>query len=235
MSSQDKSETDRLEFWQQKWDSNRIGFHNKDVHSMLVKYADKLSPASKPQNIFVPLCGKSVDMKWFADQGIQTVGVEGIQEAIQQFYTEQGLEWEEKTVPALGATGKLFSSKNGMLKLYCGDIMNFSGEIAGQFEAVWDRGSLSALNRQDVDRYIKVIKGLLKAGGRILVELVEYDATIFDEPNRKSRPPPPHAMYERDLKSLYEPEYSVEFLDREACELMGKAIHQSLYLIAKSQ
>ncbi|GFN97346.1 thiopurine s-methyltransferase [Plakobranchus ocellatus] len=228
-------EEDSLKYWSERWEANQIGFHKTEVHPMLIKHLDKLNSqdGKKPKNIFVPLCGKSLDMKWLADQGIQTVGVEGIQSAIEQFYTEQGLEWEEKTVPALDATGKLFSSKDGVLKLYCADMLKFSKDIAGVFDAVWDRGSLVALNRKDLGRYSKIIKDLLKPGGHILIELLQFDVKIMNDLSGPTKPPPPFPTYEEDLKKLFEPECSIQFVDKSGRKLAGKDIVAAIYLITK--
>ena len=44
-----------------------------------------------------------------ADQGIKTVGLDIALIALQQVFTESGLEWKETNVPLLGADGKLLS------------------------------------------------------------------------------------------------------------------------------
>lgn len=51
------------EFWHDKWQKNEIGFHLNQPHSLLVKYIDSLN-LEKNNRIFLPLCGKSLDIHW---------------------------------------------------------------------------------------------------------------------------------------------------------------------------
>ena len=41
--------------------------------------------------VFVPLCGKSLDMVWLAQQGHRVIGAELSQRAIDDFFAERGL------------------------------------------------------------------------------------------------------------------------------------------------
>ena len=63
------------EFWHEKWQSNQIGFNQPKPNQLLLQYFDTLNlrPGNK---VFVPLCGKSIDMVWLASQGYEVLGVE---------------------------------------------------------------------------------------------------------------------------------------------------------------
>ena len=62
------------EFWQTRWQEKRIGFNQSVVNPLLIKNMSHLNvPAGGC--IFVPLCGKSIDMVWLAAQGYDVVGV----------------------------------------------------------------------------------------------------------------------------------------------------------------
>ena len=50
----------------------------------------------------------------FADQGIEAVGVDVIYMALEQFFTDHSMEWEEAGVPAMGSDAKLLTV-SGML------------------------------------------------------------------------------------------------------------------------
>ncbi len=53
------------DFWHERWKNQDIGFHQPDFHALLQKYWPRLEiPAAAP--VFVPLCGKSLDMVWLA-------------------------------------------------------------------------------------------------------------------------------------------------------------------------
>ena len=55
-------------FWLQKWENNQIGFHENKPNPLLVKYFHILS-LEKGSRIFLPLCGKSLDMAWLLSRG----------------------------------------------------------------------------------------------------------------------------------------------------------------------
>ncbi|GFN97348.1 thiopurine s-methyltransferase [Plakobranchus ocellatus] len=229
------AERERLGGWKRMWEFDEIDFHNEQVHQTLIEYLDRLGPCGKPANIFVPLCGKSLDVKWLADQGVQTVGLDGVHKALEQFYTEHGLDWEETNVPALGGAGKLLSSKDGRLKLYCGDITDFTVEVGGCFDAVWDRAAVVALNREDVERYVQIMKGLVRPGGCILLESEEFEASDFDGiTDVLLKLPPPHAMFEDEIRRLYEPEFTVKPLSRSLRKVGENSVHDVMYLLRKN-
>ena len=48
--------------------------------------------------VLVPLCGKSLDMIWLAQQGHRVIGVELSDVAVESFFSENGLEaqWQER-------------------------------------------------------------------------------------------------------------------------------------------
>ena len=87
--------------WRQRWQEGRIGFHLEETHPALLKYWPTLGVPSGAK-VLVPLCGKSLDMRWLADQGHPVLGIELAPEAIEQFlaqrsggisrYTQAGFE-----------------------------------------------------------------------------------------------------------------------------------------------
>ena len=76
------------EFWQNRWQEKRIGFNQTEVNPLLIKYWSDLNlPAGS--RIFVPLCGKSIDMVWLAAQGYDVVGVELVESAVKEFFNDK--------------------------------------------------------------------------------------------------------------------------------------------------
>ena len=62
-------------YWHERWDENRIGFHNAEAHVMLVRHFAALGLV-KGARVFVPLCGKSRDIGWLLAQGCRVAGAE---------------------------------------------------------------------------------------------------------------------------------------------------------------
>ena len=42
-----------------------------------------------------------------------------------------------------------FQSADGRIRLYCMDLFEFGPDLENGIEAVWDRGSLEAINKED--------------------------------------------------------------------------------------
>mgnify|MGYP003730283977 CR=1 FL=1 len=48
-----------LDDWGKRWEDKKTGWHKTAVNERLVKYFKK-----EAKRVFVPLCGKSVDLMW---------------------------------------------------------------------------------------------------------------------------------------------------------------------------
>ncbi len=78
-------------FWHQRWEKNEIAFHERQANPLLVKYFDKLSLA-QGRRVFVPLCGKTLDIAWLLSRGYRVAEAELSQVAIGQLFQELGVE-----------------------------------------------------------------------------------------------------------------------------------------------
>ena len=56
------------QFWHDRWTKNEIGFHKSDANPLLVKYFTELA-LPKGSLVFVPLCGKTLDISWLLSNG----------------------------------------------------------------------------------------------------------------------------------------------------------------------
>ncbi|XP_059174971.1 probable thiopurine S-methyltransferase [Physella acuta] len=222
MSTAEADTKDRMKVWSDRWRDGDIGFHDGVVNRMLVKHLTKLIPEGKANKVFFPLCGKTVDMSWLASQGYNVVGVDGVKKALEDFFNEQNIEYSVEDVHNNGKSFQLLKSKDGQIRLYCTDIFNFTHDVEGTFDAVWDKGSLVALNREDVSGYVENMKKLLSPNGRILLMIKEYDAALMKDVEWLNKPPPPYPMSEDEIKTLYGPKCEVHLIQRDTCKVMGK-------------
>ena len=78
------------EFWQERWRicANRLPSIQRRSHS-----AEPLADTqhSRQRGVFVPLCGKSLDLEWLRDRGHAVSGVEISAIAVEAFFMEQGI------------------------------------------------------------------------------------------------------------------------------------------------
>ena len=59
--------------WLARWAKGRIGFHLPAPHPALERWWPRLDVAPQAK-VLVPLCGKSLDMRWLAAQPILPAG-----------------------------------------------------------------------------------------------------------------------------------------------------------------
>ena len=81
------------DYWLERWEKGRIGFHRLDVNPRLVEHHKALDGVIR---VLVPLCGKSVDLEWLVVQGFEVVGIELSELAAQAFFSERGFVPERR-------------------------------------------------------------------------------------------------------------------------------------------
>ncbi|XP_054935383.1 thiopurine S-methyltransferase isoform X3 [Physeter macrocephalus] len=142
-----------LEEWQEKWVNHKIAFHQERGHQLLKKHLDTFLKGEKELRVFFPLCGKAVEMKWFADRGHSVVGVEISELGIREFFTEQNLSYSEEQIMEIPGA-KVFKSSSGNISLYCCNLFDLPRANIGKFDRIWDRGALVAINPGDRKRFV---------------------------------------------------------------------------------
>ncbi|XP_048464838.1 probable thiopurine S-methyltransferase [Rhincodon typus] len=159
---------------------------------LLQKYLDIILNGRKQIRIFVPLCGKSRDMKWLADQGHTVVGVEVSEIAVKEFFAEQNLSYTQESVQGF-AGAEVFQSTDGKLFLFNCNMFDFTSVIAGKFDGIWDRGSLVAVNPSDRQHYAKLMTTLMDKGCQYLLDAFTYDQEKLSGPPFST---PPHVIHD---------------------------------------
>lgn len=78
-------------FWLNRWENNQIAFHIAEANPLLVEHFKALS-LMQGSRVFIPLCGKTLDIAWLLANGCQVVGIELSELAIDQLFSELGIE-----------------------------------------------------------------------------------------------------------------------------------------------
>ena len=133
------------EFWQKRWQEGRIGFNQSAVNPLLIKYFNRLN-LTAGSRIFVPLCGKSIDMVWLATQGYDVMGVELVETAVQEFFAEQNIEptvYQQADNPMMKYYQGQLSGQT--ITLWVADIFALTAKDIGSINAVYDKAALIAL------------------------------------------------------------------------------------------
>lgn len=134
------------QFWQSRWRENNIAFHEPTAHEFLRRHLKSLDLRSG-DTVFVPLCGKTLDIDWLLQKELRVVGIEFNQSAIEEVFTRLDLE------PKITEHGPLRRFATDDLTLYLGDFFELSPELLGHVHAVYDRAALVALPEDTRAKY----------------------------------------------------------------------------------
>eukprot|EP00977_Amphora_coffeiformis_P016520 scaffold5138_cov170-Amphora_coffeaeformis.AAC.1 len=156
--------------WKDKWATNTIGWHGDGVNDAIKAHGDKLLKANDSctvdMRVFVPLCGKSLDVAYFAshEDVTEVVGVDGIRKALEEFTNEHpDLELKE-----MEPTESYEVFKGNKITLLKGDFFELNDEFTGgKFAAIYDRASLVAIRPEMREKYMEVMQRIIAPGGKI--------------------------------------------------------------------
>jgi len=158
-------------------------WHSQEPQTYLVKYLDLLKGGKEKMRILLPLCGKAGDIMWLYNQGHTIVGVEGVANVVQEYFQENNLEFDKSEVKEI--QGYKFQSKDGRIIIFACDMFKITKNQLGHIDAVYDRGALEAINVEDRDQYVNIMKSSLQGKDfRYLLHGFEYDITKFQGPPR---------------------------------------------------
>jgi thiopurine S-methyltransferase len=183
-------------FWHERWRQNEIGFHEPNANPLLTKNFPELSLA-KGSRIFVPLCGKTLDIRWLLSQGYRVAGAELSGLAIDQLFAELGV------TPAISEAGKLRHYGAPGIDIFVGNIFDVTGEILGAVDAIYDRAALVALPPEIRVRYTAHLMEITRRAPQLLI-CFEYDQTLVEGP--------PFSISDEEVNRHYGKSYTLTLL-----------------------
>ena len=192
-----------MKIWESRWQEDRIGFHLKEVNPYLIKFSDQLL-FQNPDRVFVPLCGKTLDLCWLTKKTKKVIGIELVKKAVQDFFAENNIAYlvqQEETF-------QKFTSKS--IEIYLGDFFELKPEDTPPFKAIYDRASIIALEELDRRKYVNHLIPFLDPAGRILLITLEY--------NQNQMEGPPYSVPGEEIESLFSPLGSLKLL--ETCDVL---------------
>ena len=188
------------EFWHERWRIGQIGFHQPAVDRHLIRHWPDLGLATNGR-VFVPLCGKSLDLLWLRDRGHRVSGVELSAVAIESLCMQNGILASRRNVEAFD----VYESAN--LTLYQGDFFTLSPALVGPIAAVYDRAALISWDPQLREAYVEHAARLTTPGTQTLLVTMEYPQSQMTGP--------PFSVTVDDVARLYAGNHSIQELSRE--------------------
>ncbi len=183
--------------WLERWEKGLTGFHNDEVNPLLTKHFKELElPLSS--RIFVPLCGKTLDIGWLLSKGFSVVGVELSEMAVKELFEALGEE------PYIMQEGEHLHYHAENIDIFVGDFFTLTPQMIGNIDAVYDRAAIVALPE---DMRIDYTGHMLNLAGNTpqLMTTVVYDQSLMDNS--------PFSVDKEELERHYGKHYTITQLD----------------------
>lgn len=190
----------QADFWHKKWQDNEIGFHMSEANPMLVAHFQELG-LRPGQRLFLPLCGKTLDIAWLLDQGYAVVGAELSVLAIDQLCSSLGI------TPEVTEYEELLHYRAPNLDLFVGDIFYVSSSLLGKVDAIYDRAALVALPAEMRAQYCEHLLAVSAKAPQLLITF-DYDQSVM--------PGPPFCVSEAEVQQHYGASYHIKRLGSES-------------------
>ena len=200
------------QFWHDRWRDNQIGFHQQRYNRWLIKHWRDLGLAPGSQ-VFVPLCGKSLDMRWLAAKGHPVQGIELVEQAIEAFFTECG----EPFIHDTRGRFQRYSAAN--IEILGGDFFELTVNHLNVPAAVFDRAALIALPEKLRARYADHLLRIIPDGAQILLVTLEYPQDMVEGP--------PFSVLPEEVTIHFEERCSVQRLASKATDMLPPKFAQA--------
>ncbi|RNA07066.1 thiopurine S-methyltransferase [Brachionus plicatilis] len=171
----------------------------KNVEARNLKFLTK-------HRVLIPFCGKSPEIAWFASKGFENL--EYLKSEVRNF--------------------KLFASKHGKIKIYNGDIFNFTNEYEATFDCIWDRMTFWTFTEEKKTRYVEHLKKIMSPDIRYLLHT--FDSEL---PSLKG---PPFGCKLNDLQNIFGDDYAILLIESSKpvkVEFLKKSVivQENIYLL----
>jgi thiopurine S-methyltransferase len=187
------------EFWHYRWRTGQIGFHQSGVDRSLRQHWPELG-LSSDSRVFVPLCGKSLDLLWLREQGHSVTGVELSILALESFCMEHGVPAKRRML------GDFDVYEAAKLQLFRGDFFALTPQLLGPIPAVYDRAALISWIPEMRADYVKHMTALSNPGTQTLLVTMEY--------HQEQMKGPPFSVTAGEVERLYARHHEIRELSR---------------------
>ncbi|SJN15888.1 methyltransferase domain-containing protein [Psychrobacter sp. JB385] len=149
-------------FWQQRYETDSIGWDMGEVSPPLKAYIDQLPKSAKDQAILVPGAGNAYEVGYLHEQGFTNVTL---------------VDFAPAPIAAFAQRYPKFPTKN----LLCADFFTLSAEDY-QFDWVLEQTFFCAIDPSRRDEYVQQMAALLKPKGKLV-------GLLFDKVFGRDEPP----------------------------------------------
>jgi thiopurine S-methyltransferase len=199
----DKERNMEKNFWLDKWKNKATGFHNQEINPFLVKYIQNnffnLTATSK---VFVPLCGKTIDIGYLLKQGFRITGCELSEIAVKALFADLNIN----PIITRHHDFTIYSTIDNKIKVFVGDIFDLKVSDIGNIDLTYDRAALVALPPALQLKYANHLISITKNAPQLLISL-SFDPKIINSP--------PFSISNENIIKYFSKHYSLEILEQD--------------------
>lgn len=184
-------------FWQERWAAGQTGFHEEAPNAFLTRHFAALALEAR-SHVFVPLCGKSVDLDWLLAQGHRVTGIEFSRSAVDAVFERMNM------VPDVTEVRGLTRLRGEGITLWQGDFFALNVGDLDHVDAVYDRAALVALPAETRPEYAAHLRRITANAPQILIAF-DYDQTQTDGP--------PFSVPEPEIQARYAASHQIRALE----------------------
>ncbi len=190
------------EYWLKRWREGRTGWHRSEVMPLLVQHWSALN-VPRGSRVLVPLCGKSLDMLWLAQQGMRVLGVDVSPVAIESFLAENQLH--ARTRGEADGTHYEITNASGEIEIINGDAFALDPDEVAQCNVFYDRAALIAMPAPMRRRLVNELYVQLPAGSAGLLITLAYPGNEMQGP--------PFSVDDAEVHDLFDKRWQVDRLE----------------------
>lgn len=175
------------QFWHQCWEKDHIGFHQDGFHPLMEQYFPAWR-GGEDRGVFVPLCGKSLDMHYIGRNN-PVLGAELSEKACRDFFVEAGIRY------GLTEDSRYQRLTGANIQLLAGDFFALTSQDLTQYPLIYDRAALIALPQAMRETYVAHLRSLYPNGGKLFLLTLEYPLAELVGP--------PFAVHQDEVEHLF--------------------------------
>jgi thiopurine S-methyltransferase len=204
----------KADFWHNLWEKKQIGWHKDVTNPLLEKHYSKLS--INKNRVFVPLCGKSLDIKWLLDKNFHVLGIELSELAVVELFEYLDLEAQKtQRGPFI-----LYSAEN--IDIFVGDIFDLDKEVLGSIDSIYDRGAIVALPASMRDKYTRHLIEITNNASQLVI-CYDYDEGLMNGP--------PFSVNKSLLYKYYSENYTITLLETSSKGDFALDVDENIWLL----
>jgi len=203
-----------IDFWLDRWNNDQIGFHQDRVNPYLSYFYGEKGPVIDQREklkVFVPLCGKSKDLLWLAQNNYEVFGVECSDRAVKRFFEDNTLNYRHVEKDGAG----LYicdDDRFSRIEIFQGDFFTLEENALEGVTDIFDRASLVALPVDMRVEYVSKITSLQQPGTRTLLVTLNFDPAEMDGP--------PFSVSDEEVMDLYSENFKIDkLIEKDVIEL----------------